>query len=193
MQRYREIGLRIALGAPRASVYRLVLRDGLLPVATGAASGVALAFGSARLVSSLLVQVSPYDPSLAAGAELEIVTIGRRSPELWPERLKLLRCPVHYGAAAIRSPQTSAIAIKAHRRAQPTPNRQHTCNASERTHGGRIAAELRCKYLFVFWGKSLPFDRQLDLYGVRNGAQGSRHDQGVVSVKGSTAAVHSHD
>ena len=68
VQRYREIGLRMALGAQRANVYRLVLRDGLFPVAAGAAAGVALAFGSARMVSSLLFQVSPYDPLLTAGA-----------------------------------------------------------------------------------------------------------------------------
>ena len=75
-QRYREIGLRFALGAKRASVYRLVLRDGLLPVAIGAAAGIALAFGSARLVSSLLYQVSPYDPGLAAGAVLLLLMVG---------------------------------------------------------------------------------------------------------------------
>ena len=54
VQRSREIGLRMALGARRATVYRLVLRDGLLPVAVGAVGGMVLAFGSARLVSSLL-------------------------------------------------------------------------------------------------------------------------------------------
>ena len=76
VQRYREIGLRIALGAQRASVYRLVLRDGLLPVAAGAAAGVVLAFGSARVVSSLLYQVSPYDPTVAAGAVLVFLAVG---------------------------------------------------------------------------------------------------------------------
>jgi predicted permease len=67
-QRFREIGLRMALGAERANVYRLVLRDGLIPVAVGAAAGLALAFTAARAVSSLLYQVSPYDPALTAGA-----------------------------------------------------------------------------------------------------------------------------
>jgi len=57
-------------------VYRLVLRDGMLPVAAGAAAGVALAFGSARLVSSLLFQVSPYDPALAAGAVCLLLAVG---------------------------------------------------------------------------------------------------------------------
>jgi predicted permease len=75
-QRSREIGLRIALGAQRTSVYRLVLRDGLFPVAAGAAAGVGLAFGSARVVSSLLFQVSPYDPALAAGAVGALLAVG---------------------------------------------------------------------------------------------------------------------
>lgn len=75
-QRYREIGLRIALGAQRRSVYRLVLRDGLLPVAIGAAAGVALAFGSARVLRSLLYQVSPYDPTVAAGAVCVLLVAG---------------------------------------------------------------------------------------------------------------------
>jgi predicted permease len=68
VQRYREIGLRIALGAQRANVYRLVLREGLLPVVIGAIAGVAIAFASARLLGSLLFGVSPYDPLASAGA-----------------------------------------------------------------------------------------------------------------------------
>jgi ABC-type antimicrobial peptide transport system permease subunit len=76
VQRHREIGLRIALGAQRASVYALVLRDGLLPVAVGAMAGVAVAFASARLVRSLLFQVSPYDPLLAAGAFCVLLAVG---------------------------------------------------------------------------------------------------------------------
>lgn len=76
VQRSREIGLRIALGAQRASVYRLVLRDGLFPVAAGAVAGVALAFGCARLVRSLLFEVSPYDPTLAGAAVGVLLLVG---------------------------------------------------------------------------------------------------------------------
>jgi macrolide transport system ATP-binding/permease protein len=75
VQRNREIGLRMALGAQRASVYRLVLRDGLLPVAGGAVVGIVLAFGSARMVSSLLFQVSPYDPAFTAGAVCVLLAV----------------------------------------------------------------------------------------------------------------------
>ncbi len=76
VQRYREIGLRMALGAQRANVYRLVFHDGLLPVVAGAAAGVALAFASGRLVSSLLFQVSPYDPALTIGAVCALLAVG---------------------------------------------------------------------------------------------------------------------
>ncbi len=76
VQRSREIGLRIALGAQRAGVYRWVLRDGLFPVAIGAAAGVALAFASARVVSNLLYQVNPYDPALAVAAVCMLLVVG---------------------------------------------------------------------------------------------------------------------
>ena len=76
VQRSREIGLRIALGAQRSTVYRLVLRDGLFPVAIGAAAGVALTFGSARILSSLLYQVSPYDPAVTAAAVCVLLAVG---------------------------------------------------------------------------------------------------------------------
>jgi predicted permease len=75
-QRYREMGLRLALGAQRANVYWLVLRDGLLPVAIGAVAGIAVAFGSARVVSSLLFEVSPYDPVLSASAVGVLLAVG---------------------------------------------------------------------------------------------------------------------
>lgn len=76
VQRNREIGLRMALGARRGTVYRLVMWEGLLPVAMGALAGVGLAFASMRLVRTLLFQVSPYDPVLAAGAICVLLTAG---------------------------------------------------------------------------------------------------------------------
>jgi predicted permease len=76
VQRQREIGLRIALGAQRVNIYGLILREGLLPVVVGAGVGTAMALGSARLVGSLLFEVSPYDPGMAAGAVLVLVAAG---------------------------------------------------------------------------------------------------------------------
>lgn len=76
VQRGREIGLRMALGAQRTSIYGLVLRDGLLPVLVGALIGVGVAFACARLVASLLFQVSVYNPAIVAGAVCMLVAVG---------------------------------------------------------------------------------------------------------------------
>jgi predicted permease len=75
VQRQREIGLRLALGAQRANIYRLILQDGLLPVITGAAAGIAIAFAGARLLQSLLFEVSPYNPWSAAAAALLLLGV----------------------------------------------------------------------------------------------------------------------
>jgi predicted permease len=61
-RRTREIGVRMALGAEQGSIYRMVLRDGLLMVALGVAAGVPVSFWLSRLVTRLLFEVSPGDP-----------------------------------------------------------------------------------------------------------------------------------
>lgn len=76
VQRQREIGLRLALGAQRANIYRLVLKDGLLPVIAGGAAGMAIALASVKLVTSLLFEVSPYDPVMAIGAMAVLMAVG---------------------------------------------------------------------------------------------------------------------
>ena len=76
VQRQREIGLRLALGAQRQNIYRLILTDGLTPVVAGAVAGVAVAFAAARIVGSLLFQVSPYDSAIASSAVCVLVAMG---------------------------------------------------------------------------------------------------------------------
>ena len=66
-QRTREIGLRMALGAGRAQVIWLVLRDGFVLAAAGIGGGLALAFGAGRLVAGQLTGVSGADPVSFAG------------------------------------------------------------------------------------------------------------------------------
>lgn len=61
-QRTREIGIRIALGAPQATVTRMFVRHGLLLTGSGVACGLAAAISLTRLLSSLLFEVSPLDP-----------------------------------------------------------------------------------------------------------------------------------
>ena len=61
-QRTREIGIRLALGAPFSEVTGMFVRHGLLLSAIGAACGLAAAFALTRLMKSLLFDVSPADP-----------------------------------------------------------------------------------------------------------------------------------
>jgi putative ABC transport system permease protein len=61
-QRTRELGIRVALGARRADIVRLVLRHGLGLAGAGVALGVAGALGATRALSALLYGVSPTDP-----------------------------------------------------------------------------------------------------------------------------------
>jgi ABC-type antimicrobial peptide transport system permease subunit len=61
-QRTREMGVRLALGAGRADVERLVVGEGMRLAALGVAAGLALAAGVARLLASQLYGVGAGDP-----------------------------------------------------------------------------------------------------------------------------------
>jgi putative ABC transport system permease protein len=61
-QRTREIGIRLALGAPFGEVTGMFVRHALLLSGIGAACGLAAAFALTRLMKSLLFDVSPADP-----------------------------------------------------------------------------------------------------------------------------------
>jgi putative ABC transport system permease protein len=62
-QRTRELGIRMALGAQRKDVLKLILRQGLVLVAWGSAIGLVACYWLSRLVSSQLYGVSPSDPA----------------------------------------------------------------------------------------------------------------------------------
>jgi putative ABC transport system permease protein len=74
-QRTREIGIRIALGAARGDVLRLVLGQGTALAVAGVIVGLGAALALTRLMSSLLFGVSATDPAIFAGAALFLAAI----------------------------------------------------------------------------------------------------------------------
>jgi putative ABC transport system permease protein len=70
MRRRPEIGVRMALGASRSSVVRMVMRDAALLVLPGVLLGAAGAWASTRLLGSLLFGVKPLDPAAFSASVL---------------------------------------------------------------------------------------------------------------------------
>jgi putative ABC transport system permease protein len=91
-QRTQEIGIRIALGATRANVLCLVMREGLRLIVIGAAVGFAAALALSRVLQSVLFGVSAHDPAsfaavavlLAAVALVAVLVPARAAMEIDP-------------------------------------------------------------------------------------------------------------
>ena len=75
-QRTREIGIRMALGADRAAVVQMILRQALLLMVFGAAAGVGLALWSNRLLHAFLYGVTASDPWTLALAPAGLILCG---------------------------------------------------------------------------------------------------------------------
>jgi predicted permease len=75
-RRVPEIGLRMALGADRRSVLRLILREALLLVSLGAIVGVPFAYIAARSLRTMLYEIPPLDPISYGGAAIVLIAVG---------------------------------------------------------------------------------------------------------------------
>jgi putative ABC transport system permease protein len=74
-QRTQEFGVRMALGASRLNVVRMVTRESLVLTLPGVVAGIGVALLAFRLFSGMLVGISPSDPFTLAGSGLFLVAV----------------------------------------------------------------------------------------------------------------------
>jgi predicted permease len=74
-RRTREIGIRIALGAQRGGVLRLVVGQGIVLAITGAMVGIAVALGVTRYLKSMLYNIHANDPATIAGVTILLTLV----------------------------------------------------------------------------------------------------------------------
>jgi len=74
-QRTREVGIRVAMGARPAEVFRLIIAQGLRLAATGIVIGLAASFGLTRLMASQLYGLSATDPWTFIGVPIVLLTV----------------------------------------------------------------------------------------------------------------------
>ena len=75
-QRTHEIGVRMALGADRSHILKMVLRQGFILVGLGVAVGLVITFGATRLIANFLLGVSPSDPLTFALVAVFLAAVG---------------------------------------------------------------------------------------------------------------------
>jgi putative ABC transport system permease protein len=69
-QRTREIGIRIALGSPRARIFSLIVQQGMIMIALGILAGIVLALGCSPLIQHFVYGVAPQDSKTIVGVSL---------------------------------------------------------------------------------------------------------------------------
>ena len=97
-QRTREMGIRIALGAQRERVIRLVLKEGAVLAFIGSVLGLGGAYGVGKLMQSTLYDVPAFDPIAFAGV-ITVLLLAALLASVLPawrasrvEPIKALRC-----------------------------------------------------------------------------------------------------
>jgi putative ABC transport system permease protein len=74
-QRTKEIGVRMAIGAAARDIARMIVREGMRPVAIGLLAGLVASAATNRILESQLVGVSVYDPMTMTAAPLALIAV----------------------------------------------------------------------------------------------------------------------
>src|SRR5262249_44068087 len=74
-QRTREIGIRMALGAQRVGIIRMILNRGMTLAGTGIVIGIAASFVLTKLLTRILYETRPNDPVIFAFASVTLATV----------------------------------------------------------------------------------------------------------------------
>lgn len=94
-RRRTELGIRVALGAPGARLFGMVLSRGLLPVCAGLVCGLGLALAGGRVVQSLLFEVKAANPAVYGIVALSLFSL----------------CALACGIPAMRAARTRAVQV----------------------------------------------------------------------------------
>jgi len=73
--RTNEIGIRVALGASRSAILRMVLREGVVVTLAGLVVGIPAALAASRLVEQMLFEVSAHDPTTLAAVAAGLAAV----------------------------------------------------------------------------------------------------------------------
>src|ERR1700733_1793537 len=93
-QRTQEIGIRMALGATNADIFRLVIGNGVKLAAVGIMIGLAASFALTHVMASLLFQTSPFDPITFTGSAVIFAAVAALASYI-PARRAMRINPIH--------------------------------------------------------------------------------------------------
>jgi ABC-type antimicrobial peptide transport system permease subunit len=74
-RRTREIGIRIALGSPRAKIFGLIVRHGMVMVGLGIFTGIIVAISCGPLIGHFVYGVTPHDPVTIVGVAAVLAAV----------------------------------------------------------------------------------------------------------------------
>ena len=131
MRRMREMGIRIALGADRGRIFRLILFDGMQPVAKGIVLGLVIGVGARLAVRAWVVtDISAFEPLVLAMVPIPFVVAALVACYV-PGRARVARRSQRRAARSVTEPRTRNR-LRELRTATNAPNCAPTATSAQR-------------------------------------------------------------